>query len=190
MQLVRMLATNAAKCARADSLGSSKGQGARLRDELYERFEKIQEEGGLTRQDKPLEIPDLKPRKKRGGKRHRKNKELYQMSEVRKLQNRLKFGEEAEEELNEEGEGLGMLKNGMGKLRLGIKKQQVRVSKKMAQRANKKSGMESSFDIGARQGIDLVNPVAQEERAKGKGAESYFAREAGFRTVLNNKIGK
>jgi U4/U6 small nuclear ribonucleoprotein PRP31 len=32
MQLVRMLATNTAKCARADYLGSNNGQGARLRD--------------------------------------------------------------------------------------------------------------------------------------------------------------
>jgi U4/U6 small nuclear ribonucleoprotein PRP31 len=186
MQLVRMLATNAAKCARADALGSSGGQGARLHDELYERFEKIQEEGGLTHQEKPLEIPDLKPRRKRGGKRHRKNKELYEMSELRKQQNRLKFGEEAEEELDEEGEGLGMLRSGVGRLNVGVKKQKVRVSKKMEKRVNKKSGMESSFDIGASQGIELVNPVVEEER----GTQSYFAREAGFRTVINNKIGK
>ncbi len=32
MQLVRMLASNTAKCVRADYLGSSNGQGARLRD--------------------------------------------------------------------------------------------------------------------------------------------------------------
>jgi RNA processing factor Prp31 len=49
MQLVRMLATNSAKCARADYLGSNTGQGLKLRDEMYERFEKIQEEGGLIR---------------------------------------------------------------------------------------------------------------------------------------------
>ena len=42
-------------------------------------------------------LPELQPKKKRGGKRHRKNKELQEMSELRKQQNRLKFGEEAEE---------------------------------------------------------------------------------------------
>lgn len=31
MKLVRMLATNTAKCARADYLGSRNGQGAKLR---------------------------------------------------------------------------------------------------------------------------------------------------------------
>ena len=32
MQIVRMLATNTAKCARADYLGSNNGQGVKLRD--------------------------------------------------------------------------------------------------------------------------------------------------------------
>ena len=77
MKLVRMLATNTAKCARADFLGSNNGQGNKLREDMYERFEKVKEEGGLMRIDKPLDIPDMQPKKKRGGKRHRKNKELY-----------------------------------------------------------------------------------------------------------------
>lgn len=42
IQLVRMLATNTAKCARVDFLGTNSTQGAKLRDEMYERFEKIQ----------------------------------------------------------------------------------------------------------------------------------------------------
>jgi len=38
MQLVRMLACNTAKCVRADMLKSAKGLGARLREDMYERF--------------------------------------------------------------------------------------------------------------------------------------------------------
>jgi hypothetical protein len=34
-----------------------------------------------------------------------------------------------------------MLKTGMGKLKINIKKQKMRVSKKMEQRMNKKSGL-------------------------------------------------
>ena len=49
MKLVRMLATNTAKCARADLLGTSTDTGNLLREEMYERFEKVQEEGGLMR---------------------------------------------------------------------------------------------------------------------------------------------
>jgi U4/U6 small nuclear ribonucleoprotein PRP31 len=43
MNLVRMFASNTAKCVRADLLKSQSGLGSRLREELYERFEKIQE---------------------------------------------------------------------------------------------------------------------------------------------------
>lgn len=47
---------------------------------MNDRFEKVQEEGGLMRFEKPMEIPDQQPKKKRGGKRHRKMKELYEKS--------------------------------------------------------------------------------------------------------------
>lgn len=76
MQLVRMLATNTAKCIRADFLKSQPGLGARLKEEIFERYEKIQEEGGLHRTEQPLPVPDQAPKKRRGGKRYRKNKEL------------------------------------------------------------------------------------------------------------------
>jgi U4/U6 small nuclear ribonucleoprotein PRP31 len=79
---------------RADLLKSQSGLGLRLREEMYERYEKIQEEGGLFRVDQPLPVPDQQPKKRRGGKRYRKTKELSEMSELRKQQNRLKFGEE------------------------------------------------------------------------------------------------
>ena len=107
---------------------------------MNERFEKVQEEGGLHRIDRPLPVPDQQPKKKRGGKRYRKNKELLEMSEVRKQQNRLKFGTDAEEEI-EGGVGLGMLSQGAGKLKVAIKKQKLKVSKKMGERMNKKSGI-------------------------------------------------
>lgn len=74
MQLVRMLASNTAKCVRADVLKSQVGLGARLREEIFERYEKIQEEGGLSRIDQPLPVPDQQPKKRRGGKRYRKTK--------------------------------------------------------------------------------------------------------------------
>ena len=43
MKLVRMLATNAAKCARADYLGTSPNLGSQLQEDMYARFEKVQE---------------------------------------------------------------------------------------------------------------------------------------------------
>lgn len=52
-----------------------------------------------------------------------------------------------------------MLKAGMGKLKVQIKKQNLKTSKKMEQRMNKKSGLESTLNLGAHQGIELVNPA-------------------------------
>ncbi len=76
MQLVRIFESNTAKYSRADSR-SSAGLGARFIEELYERYDKIQEEGERRQRcvDQPLPVPDLQPKKKRGGKRHRKNKD-------------------------------------------------------------------------------------------------------------------
>lgn len=84
-----------------------------------------------------------------------------------------------------------MLKKGTGKLNIPIKKQNLKTSKKMEQRMNKKSGLESTLNLGAHQGIELINPALKNERsAEQKGNQSYFSKEAGFRTVLNSKIGK
>lgn len=41
----------------------------------------------------------------------------------------------------------------MGKLKVNIKKQKVKMSKKMQQRANKKSGLQSTLNLNANQGI-------------------------------------
>lgn len=46
-----------------------------------------------------------------------------------------------------------MLSQGTGKLKVQIKKQKLNASKKMTQRMNKQSGLESSLNLGASQGI-------------------------------------
>ena len=74
------------------------------------------------------------------------------MSELRKQQNRLKMGEEAEVQL-EDGVGLGMISKGAGKLKTQIKKQKLNTSKKMTQRMNKQTGLESVINISAPGGI-------------------------------------
>lgn len=71
---------------------------------------------------KPLPIPDSERKKRRGGKRARKLKELYAQTEMRKQKNRLAFGETAEVEVfvGDRMEGMGMLgaATGSGNLRL------------------------------------------------------------------------
>lgn len=59
-----------------------------------------------------------------------------------------------------------MLKSGVGKLNIGIKKQNLKTSKKMKQRMEKKSGLESSVNLAASQGIELINPALKQETKK------------------------
>jgi hypothetical protein len=81
-----------------------------------------------------------------------------------------------------------MLAQGTGRLKIQIKKQKLNPSKKMAQRMNKQSGMESSLNLGASQGIELVNPDQSARQSSG-GTQTIFSKSTGFQTVLNNKFG-
>ena len=66
-----------------------------------------------------LPVPDLEPKKRRGGKRYRKMKEKYGLTDVQKAANRVQFNQAEEEFLDgEEVVGLGMVgKQGTGNLR-------------------------------------------------------------------------
>lgn len=81
-----------------------------------------------------------------------------------------------------------MLSQGTGKLKVQIKKQKLNVSKKTNQRMNKQSGLESSLNLNASQGIELINPDVH-ARSSTSGAQTIFSKSAGFQTVLNNKFG-
>lgn len=97
--------------------------GDKIKEMMMQRFEKIQE-APPAKINKPLPPPDDKPKKKRGGKRYRKQKERMAVSEMHKYANRLKFGAEGEQEYAETGIGFGMLSQGIGKVRQAISKQQ------------------------------------------------------------------
>lgn len=92
-----MLSTNVAKCARVDFLRTcpSGSAGEKLKTLMLSRFDKIQEPP-TPKTNKPLPVPDDKPKKRRGGKKFRKMKERLQLTDVRKYRNRLKFGDEEE----------------------------------------------------------------------------------------------
>jgi U4/U6 small nuclear ribonucleoprotein PRP31 len=95
----------------ADYVGGEGGSyGRELLRECRERLqERIDPEP--ARDPKPLPVPQVLPRKRRGGKRARRRKQLLQRTEVRTLQNRLPFGAEGEEEVLvlDSLQGLGML---------------------------------------------------------------------------------
>ncbi|KIK70402.1 hypothetical protein GYMLUDRAFT_32409 [Collybiopsis luxurians FD-317 M1] len=136
---------------------------------------------------KALPIPNDGPKKRRGGKRARKAKEAYAQTELRKLQNRMAFGE-AEEEVGafDQTKGLGMI--GSGKVRAGIgetrsKAKMSRTNKlrtaaltRAAQAAggSQSSGLATSLSVTPSQGFELTNRAAAAQRVK-EANERWFA---------------
>lgn len=117
--------TVSAKCALAIRMDAGRSNqdgsfGFKALEELHKKLEKLAEPPP-KKVTKALPKPNEGPSKKRGGKRARKEKEAYQMTELRKMQNRVKFGEEElEDGAYDETRGLGMIGASSGKLRANL----------------------------------------------------------------------
>jgi len=142
-----------------------------------------------------LPIPNDGPKKRRGGRRARKAKEAYAQTELRKLQNRMAFGE-AEEEVGafDQAKGLGMIGVGTGKVRAGLGeiKSKAKLSKanklrtaaltRSAQASS--SGTTTSLSVTPAQGFELTNRAVAAQRVK-EANERWFA--AGSFTFVGSK---
>uniref|UniRef100_A0A2N9GQ24 Nop domain-containing protein n=1 Tax=Fagus sylvatica TaxID=28930 RepID=A0A2N9GQ24_FAGSY len=137
MRACRLLAAKSTLAARVDSTrGDPSGKNGReFRELICKKIEKWQEPPP-AKQPKPLPVPDSEPKKKRGGRRLRKMKERYAITDMRKLANRMQFGIPEESSLGDGlGEGYGMLgQAGSGKLRVsaGQNKLAAKVAKNCA----------------------------------------------------------
>ncbi|KAH9816507.1 U4/U6 small nuclear ribonucleoprotein Prp31 [Melampsora americana] len=175
--------TIGAKCVLATRMDQSRqfldgSYGAQLREEIQIKLEKLAEPPP-QKLTKALPVPSEGQKKRRGGKRARKAKEAHAQTELKKLTNRLRFGE-IEEEVGsfDETKGLGMLGSSSGRVRVnqGESRSKAKMSK-----ANKNrlaalrstagsgsslhtSGTSSSLVFTPVQGLELVDPAAQ--RAK------------------------
>ncbi|KAK9245571.1 hypothetical protein V1506DRAFT_537725 [Lipomyces tetrasporus] len=94
-QALRILAGKVALATRVDLSHTAVdgSQGLRMKHEVEEKLEKL----GIppsNKGPKALPAPDDKPSKKRGGKRIRKYKQQFAMTDLRKAQNRMRFGEQ------------------------------------------------------------------------------------------------
>lgn len=75
--------------------------------EIHKKFDKLLEPPGKVG-PKALPIPIDKPSKKRGGRRFRKFKQQFEMSELQKAQNRMAFGQEEHTIVDAFGEEVGL----------------------------------------------------------------------------------
>ena len=107
---LRLLAAKVVLAVRSDLAGSSSdgSLGREYLGDIQEKYEKRIEPAPL-KAPRPLPVPDFLPKKRRGGRRVRKMKELLKVTEMRQLQNRVAFGQAEEEVIvGEEIKGLGM----------------------------------------------------------------------------------
>ncbi|KAI5894033.1 Nop domain-containing protein [Schizophyllum commune H4-8] len=159
--------------------------GEQLREKIEKRIDQLAAPPP-AKVTKALPIPNDGPKKRRGGRRARKAKEAYAQTELRKLQNRMAFGE-AEEEVGafDQTKGLGMIGVGTGKVRAGMgeAKSRAKLSKanklrtatltRAAQQAqaggsggSSSSGFATSLSVTPAQGFELTNRAAAAARVK------------------------
>lgn len=179
-------------------------QGERFREEIEEKIEKLLEPP-KARTKKALPIPEEKKRSKRGGKRVRKFKERYAMTEMRAQHNKMGFGPSSGGEYGDSAMGLdaGMIgAKDSGKLRSTLKKEVSLMSKKQkikgggsgrtgyaggghnassasVIRSSGVGGSVSSLAFTPVQGIELVNPKAAADRVK-EANTKWFNQASGF----------
>ncbi|KIY92177.1 U4/U6 small nuclear ribonucleoprotein Prp31 [Monoraphidium neglectum] len=203
----RLAASKCALLARVDAYGQDpSGQaGTQFLEEMRRKIEKWQEPPP-AKQIKPLPAPDAEVKKRRGGKRLRKMKERFGLTDMRKAANRTMFDfAKAEEEYidGDEVVGLGVLgsKEGSGQLRVVANQQKLRLNAKQQKKYKGRlgglgagggggggavNGLSSSLAFTPVQGIELSNPLAgrgPEVDAAKSGTESYFSERAGFRSL-------
>jgi U4/U6 small nuclear ribonucleoprotein PRP31 len=201
-QAARIIGGKTALLARIDAAnGDPTGQkGQEFRDAIAAKLEKLHEPPP-AKQATVLPKPDMEGKKRRGGKRFRKMKERYGLTDTRKAANRVNFNQAEEEFLDgDEMVGLGTLsKNAAGgRLRIAVRAQKQKLSAKTQKRAKQYaahgaggagtvSGLSSSLAFTPVQGIELHNPNAAAADADMKsGTESYFSEYSGFRSLAGS----
>jgi len=198
---IRLLAAKCALAARIDSYmttaQSNSAEGVRLREVIIKKIEKWQEPPP-PKANKALPVPEDKPRKKRGGKRYRKQRERSKITELMKQKNRMVFGK-AQVVDEYTGEEFGMIGvSGTGQLRATVednqklKKRLARKTKAQLRRiipgqaTRRVSGTQSSFAMTPVQGIELVNKSTRADRVR-EANNKYFSANAGFLMVGKDK---
>lgn len=170
--------------------------GSELREKIDKHIDRLAAPPP-TKVTKALPIPNDGPKKRRGGKRARKAKEAHAQTELRKLQNRMAFGE-AEDEVGafDETKGLGMIGSASGKVRanVGEIKSKAKMSKTNKLRTaaltraaqQQTSGTATSLVFTPVSGFEITNHAAAAQRVKeandkwfASGTFSFFGQKGG-----------
>lgn len=195
----RVVSAKVALAARVDSFHEcpSGHVGRGLREEIERKLDKMQEPPPV-KAVKALPAPIDMPGKRRGGKRVRKMKERYAVTEMRKQANRMTFGEIEDDAYQQDlGYTRGNIgKGGTGRIRAAQidEKTKVRISKTLQKSLQRQqnytgggastvkkqvAGTASSVAFTPLQGLEIVNPQAAEKKVSEDSAR-YFSSVAAF----------
>ena len=200
-KVARVVGSKCALAARVDSFHESADgtMGQAFREEIAKKVEKLQEPPPVKK-TKALPAPIEAPRKRRGGRRVRKMKERYAVTELRKQANRMNFGELNEDVLQTD---MGFDRGNIGKSGIGggirmaqiDERTKVRVSQTLKKNLQKQqawggtttvkkqvSGTASSVAFTPLQGLEIVNPQAAEKKVDEANAK-YFSASSSFLKV-------
>lgn len=191
MKASKVCAAKLALAARCDCYGQDKVglTGQRMLEEIKAKIEKWQEPTN-TASKKALPKPDEAPKKKRGGRRARAQKEKFAVTDMRKEANRMGFGDMADEYGDSAmGRDFGMLgKSGSGRIRATAKKEsklgQSKRLKVTSLSGGATNGLASSLVFTPVQGLELVNPNAEAERKVARANANWFSGDSGFASAL------
>jgi len=222
---MRLLAGKVVLAARLDSFGSDDvplggeatagaaatidgSKGSEFLADIVSKIEKWQEAPAAAAV-KALPIPLQRVKSRRGGRRHRKDRERNAVGDLSKQKKRMFFGRE---ELVDEytGEGLGMIgQEGTGVLRIQQQKEAAKLSKRLSQKTQARlgknhvlsgskaalaglgtvtslaniSGTASSIAFSPAVGMQLVKTESAATRAIHKANNTYFSTNANFNKV-------
>jgi U4/U6 small nuclear ribonucleoprotein PRP31 len=186
---LKIIAAKVALVARIDAFQNdfSTVEGFKIRKDVEDKIEKLQEPP-KARTKKALPLPEEKKRNKRGGKRVRKMKARYEVTEMRKQQNKMAFTTN-EGEYGDSAMGFtsGMVgSKDTGKIRAPVKKEvhTIKKPKKMSSSSSNLSsgqtnGLSSSLVFTPVQGLELVNPNANIDKVRDAN-QKWFNSQTGF----------
>lgn len=200
----KLVGSKCSLLARVDAHGNHKNGsvGTSTREEAAAKIAKWLEPPP-ARKAEVLAVPDAGENKKtkRGGRRARKMKEKYGLTDMKKAQNRMLFNQAEDEYFDGVGEetmGMGAL--GKSGVRMVTAQQKQTLSDKAKrkyglagkgerEKGHRVTGLETCLAFTPVVGIELANPAgANEKREKGDGTKSvYFGDGLGFGKVLPRK---
>lgn len=193
LRAARLIGNKASLAARLDHTHDShlNGElGVQLREQIEKKIEKWQEPPP-ARKEKALPAPDETPRKRRGGQRRKKEKELYAMTELKKRAMRMPFGQ-ITEDFGNTTKSLGVygMSEGSGKIRANVRDEKgMKIKKKKVKGNQTEIGFATSvFAFTPAQGLELApTRPSVSHNVKASESGSYFSNNSGFVNVNNQK---